>query len=266
MMKAASLIFAAGRGSRLQGFDGNKTLLPLIPGNSSFEGERPILLHILHRLPPGPKALVVNFKKDEVMKATRLLDLSYYDQPSLNGTGGALLAAKGFLEGQVCRDTIITMGDVPFVKAETYQRLALQLELKSLVVLGFHPQDKRQYGLLETEGDGVKRIIEWKYWKNYSLETQREMTICNAGIYAARRNDLLDYLELLAKRPHVVSKERNGRMVEIEEFFITDLVEMMQEGGLSVGYVLAEDENEVMGIDDLPSLQKAQRIFRDSHG
>ena len=162
-MRTASLIFTAGRGSRLKGFDGNKTLLPLIPGNPCFEGEKPILLHILHHLPPGPKALVVNFKKDEVMKATRSLDLSYYEQPTLNGTGGALLAARGFLEGQACRDAIITMGDVPFVKAETYQQLALHLESKSLVVLGFHPQDKRQYGLLETEGDGVKRIIEWKY-------------------------------------------------------------------------------------------------------
>lgn len=65
----------------------------------------------------------------------------------------------------------------------------------------------------------------------------------------------------MEKKPHKVNKERNGKMVTIEEFFITDLVELMSEAGLKVGYIVAEDETEVMGIDDLPSLLKAQEIF-----
>jgi len=43
---------------------------------------------------------------------------------------------------------------------------------------------------------------------------------------------------------------------------VTDLVEWMDQDGLRVGAVLAEDENEVMGIDDLASLQRAQQLSK----
>jgi len=80
----------------MKDFGGNKTLLPLLPKASAFDGDRTILLEILRDLPPGPKAVVVNHKKEEVIEATRGLGLTYCEQPELNGTGGALLAAKGF--------------------------------------------------------------------------------------------------------------------------------------------------------------------------
>jgi len=62
-LNTASLILAAGRGSRMEGFEGNKTLLPLVPEKSPFEGKQPILLHILNSLPVGPRAVVVNHKR-----------------------------------------------------------------------------------------------------------------------------------------------------------------------------------------------------------
>jgi len=40
-------------------------------------------------------------------------------------------------------------------------------------------------------------------------------------------------------------------------------VEYMYEGGLAVGYMIARDEEEVMGVDDASSLVKAQQIFRN---
>jgi len=260
--QTASLILAAGRGSRMTGFQGNKTLLPLIPTGSSFEGDQPILLHILNRLPPGPKAVVVSHKKEDVIRISRSRGLSYCEQPLLNGTGGALIAARKFLENLDCERLIITMGDVPLVMRTTYLKLVDGVKGHALMILGFHPLDKKQYGLLEMDEMGVKRIIEWKYWKDYPEERQRQLQICNSGIYAAGRTDLLHYLRILEKRPHTVRKERDGKMVEIEEYFITDLVELMDEDGLKVGCVVVEDETEVMGVDDLPSLIKAQEIFK----
>lgn len=262
-LKIASLILAAGKGSRMKGFDGNKTLLPLVPGQSPFEGTHPILLHILANLPPGPKALVVNHRKEEVFAATRSLGLTYCEQPALNGTGGALLAAGEFLEAADYDRIIITMGDVPFVKGATYLNLVKELKQCPFVVLGFRPEDKKQYGVLEIDANRVGRITEWKYWRSYSRERRERLEICNSGIYAARRNELIKYLHLLEKRPHTVLKERNGKEVEIEEFFITDLAELMVRDNLDVGYVLAEDEYEVMGLDDLPALMRAQGLFRE---
>lgn len=264
--KIASLILAAGRGSRIKEFDGNKTLLPLVPGRSALEGSRPILLQILNSLPCGPKAIVVNYKKEDVIEDTRDHGLTYCEQPELNGTGGALLAARPFLEKQDCNQFIITMGDVPFVRRSTYSTLVRNLKDKVLVLLGFCPKSKKQYGALETDGNQVRRIIEWNYWKTYSEKRQQGFRIFNSGIYAARKDDLLRYLMVLASMPHKVQKEIDGRMNEVEEYFITDLVDIMSSDGLPVGYVVAEDEEEVMGVDDLYALIKAQEVFRLSTG
>ena len=206
---------------------------------------------------------MINHKKEDVIEATRSLGLTYCEQPLLNGTGGAVLAARSFLELLDQDQLIITMGDVPFVRNSTYLNLLEGLDVNSLMVLGFRPMDKKQYGVLEMNGPNVSRLVEWKYWRSFSKKRREQLQICNSGIYAARKIELLKYLNILEKRPHMVAKERNGKMVEIEEFFITDLVELMSEGGLKVGYVIAEDENEVMGVDDFQSLSKAQEIFKE---
>jgi len=261
--RTASVIMAAGRGSRMEGFEGNKTLLPLSPGTSSFEGDVPILLHILKNLPSGPKAIVVHHQEHAVMDATRGLDVSYCRQPLLNGTGGALLVTKDFLGTIDCDRIIVTMGDIPLVRPDTYSRLISQLEHAHLSVLGFTPAEKKQYGVLEMAGERVLRIIEWKYWKQLPRGVRNGYTVCNSGIYAARKKTLVPYLEKMASQPHLVQKQIDGEWNEIEEFFMTDMVALMHEDGLEVGCVLAEDEWEVMGVDDFSALRKAQSVYRD---
>jgi len=258
---AASIIFAAGKGTRMAPYQGNKTLLPLVPGDSIFEGERPLLCHILEQLPHGPKAVVVHYREADIRHATRSMDLTFCEQPSMNGTGGALLAAEPFLESVQEERVLITMGDVPFVRTETYVALLHRLEAFPLVVLGFQPKDRKQYGLLVNDGPVVKEIVEWTYWRTLPTERLEKLFVCNSGIYAARRADLLPCLKRLAERPHRVVKERDGRVLEIEEFFITDLVALMAETGRKTGHVMVGDEIEVMGIDDPESLEKAQAFF-----
>ena len=245
----------------MKGFEGNKTLLPLSPGKSPFEGKHPIIHQVLKSLPPGPKAIVVNHRENDIISSTKSFNAGYFRQPQLNGTGGALIAAKSFIENMNYDRLIITMGDVPLVMPETFHGLLSALADTPLVVLGFTPDDKRSYGLLEISEGLVRGIIEWKYWKDFSIERQSRLKICNSGIYAVRKDSLIKYINVLARRPHIVSKERNGQMINIEEFFITDLIEIMHEDGLAVGYTIVEDENEVMGVDDLASLKRAQEIF-----
>jgi bifunctional N-acetylglucosamine-1-phosphate-uridyltransferase/glucosamine-1-phosphate-acetyltransferase GlmU-like protein len=206
---------------------------------------------------------VVHHKKEDIIAETRdLPGVTYCEQKSLDGTGGALLAAKSFIRAMDMDTVIITMGDVPLVVPATYDDLLSRTSECSLVVLGFEPGDKRQYGVLDIRQDRVYDIIEWAYWHDFPDEKQDAYTICNSGIYAARRRDLLAYMELLEKHPHTVRKERNGRVVDLLEYFITDIVSLMARDGLNVGYVLARDPDEVMGIDDPASLQKAQTLFK----
>jgi bifunctional UDP-N-acetylglucosamine pyrophosphorylase/glucosamine-1-phosphate N-acetyltransferase len=119
--------------------------------------------------------------------------------------------------------------------------------------------------VLDGDGARVKRIVEWKYWSAFPKEAQDRMEICNSGIYAARRKELLPYLSVLRSRPHVVSKEREGKETKLEEYFITDLVEFLDHDGKSVGCIVAEDEEEVMGVDDVSALRRAQKRFRKDY-
>jgi bifunctional UDP-N-acetylglucosamine pyrophosphorylase/glucosamine-1-phosphate N-acetyltransferase len=259
--QTASIVMAAGRGSRMQGYSGNKTLLPLDPDGDPFHGSIPILSHILVHLPPGPKALVVHHRAKEVQGATGADRLSYFRQPLLNGTGGAILAARSFVESTPCEQVLITMGDVPFISMETYQRLVSSLATATMTVLGFCPDDRKQYGLLETAGARVERITEWKYWRDYDPHRLQGLKVCNAGIYAVRKKALPHYLSLLAQRPQTVIKTIDGVETAIEEYFITDLVEYMNADGLLVEWVETTHPDEAMGVDDVQSLRKAQSLY-----
>ncbi|MBC7357692.1 MAG: NTP transferase domain-containing protein [Desulfacinum sp.] len=260
--QVASIVFAAGKGSRMKGYDGNKTLLPLLaPTATPYEGTRPLLMEVLDNLPPGPKAIVVHHRADDVRRATAALSCSYWFQPETNGTGGALLAARPFLESVDQDRMIITMGDVPLIRPETYGQLLDGLGKNHLAVLAFAPRDPAQYGKLEVEGPRVLRIVEWKYWSREQDPLRRaRLRLCNAGVYAARRGPLLECLEELEKTPHTVEKERDGRWVTIQEYFLTDLVEIMNRRGYTVGYCPAEEE-EVLGVDTPESLRRAQALY-----
>jgi bifunctional N-acetylglucosamine-1-phosphate-uridyltransferase/glucosamine-1-phosphate-acetyltransferase GlmU-like protein len=261
----ASVIFAAGKGSRMVGYSGNKTLLPLVPGRSTYEGEHPLLMEVLRNLPHGPKGIVVNHCAGDVMKATQEIGASYLDQPQTNGTGGALLAARSFLESVSEDYVVITMGDVPLIRPDSYRRLVGELEANVFAVLAFAPRDRAQYGMLEMDEGRVLRITEWKYWHAYSPERQAALRFCNAGVYAARRIVLLEYMSRLARGPHHVQKKRGDQWVTIEEFFLTDLIELMSNDRLDIGVIIAPEE-EVMGVDTPEALERAQTLFRRTGG
>mgnify|MGYP001370119256 CR=1 FL=1 len=260
----ASVVFAAGKGSRMTGYDGNKTLLPLTPtGPSPYEGDRPMLLEVLKNLPPGPKGVVVHYRAEDVRRATEGSNVTHLYQEVTNGTGGALLAARPFIESVPHGGTIVTMGDVPLIRSSTYLEIARRLDVCDFVILAFSPDDRAQYGMLVMAGDRVSAIVEWKYWSTWPVERQAELRFCNAGVYAARRELLLSYLGRLAAHPHRVRKLRGGQVVTIEEYFLTDLVEWMNADGLSIGVVTAPEE-EVMGVDTPEALHRAQERFATS--
>ncbi len=247
------------------GYAGNKTLLPLIRGTSAYDGEHPLLHEVLTNLPPGPVGIVVHHCAADVEMATQDFAVAHIPQPVTNGTGGALLAARSFLETVRQDAVIITMGDVPLIRRTTYAKLLRMLDERELVILAFEPSDRAHYGMLEMDGERVLRIVEWKYWHTYSPAQKAGLRFCNAGVYAARRSTLLTYLDRLAHQPHVVQKQQGDEWVTIKEYFLTDLVELMSTDGLPVGWVLAP-EDEVTGVDTPEALQVVQKHYLEKSG
>ncbi len=263
-MNAASIVLAAGRGTRMIGFNGNKTVLPLIPFSreNPYEGDRPLIVEILSQLPSGPKSIVVHHDAETVKTATRNFDVEYVFQPELNGTGGAILSARTFIKSVKVPIILITMGDVALVRKATYEKLVESVSSRgrSGALVVFKPRQKAKYGCVITEHNCVKNIIEWQYWSKLPVDEQNRLELCNAGIYAFDKLHLLSYLKKLSNNPHVVEKTINGKIVKLKEFFLTDLIKMMAEDNLCIGYVEAS-EDEVMGIDTPESLRKAQNIY-----
>ncbi len=258
----ASIVLAAGKGSRMTGYRGNKTLLPLVPDGDPYRGGRPLLIEVLQNLPPGPKAIVVNHCAQAVREATAHLPVSYIDQPVTNGTGGAVLAALPFLQQTPCERVIITMGDVPLIRPGTYRRLSERLSDHAFAVLAFEPRDKAQYGLLELEREQVTGIVEWKYWRDFPPARRNRLRYCNAGVYAAHRPLLLEFLHILQDQPHRVEKQRDGKWVTIDEYFLTDLVVLLNDAGHRITMVPTSEE-EVTGVDTPAALKRVQQRYQE---
>lgn len=261
----ASIIFAAGKGTRMTGYGGNKTLLPLIPGESPYEGERPLITEVLNNLPDGPRAIVVNHMEDDVRATAAGPGVSFFRQPVTNGTGGALLATRPFLESTGADRIVITMGDVPLIRRATYERLLDLLSSCDLAVLGAECRDRAQYGMVEMEGARVTDVVEWKYWKDFPSERQNGLKYCNAGVYASWKSTLLAYMDRMALLPHKVRKLCNGEWVIISEYFLTDIAGMMNRDGLTVG-MAAVSEDETIGVDSPESLEIVQREYAKMKG
>ena len=262
MSTVASIIFAAGRGTRMTGYSGNKTLLPLVAGKSLYEGSHPLIMEVLDNLPEGPRGIVVNHCAQEVRNGAKGPGIHFITQPETNGTGGALLAARSFIDSCSADCVIITMGDVPLIRSTTYAKLLERLDSCAMALLGFDCPDRGQYGMIEMEGEKISGIVEWKYWKDFSPERLEKLKYCNAGVYAAKRNILLGCMDRMEQRPHVVKKQRDGEWINIKEYFLTDLAEMMNEDGLELGMVRAPAE-EVTGVDTPESLQTVQRLYAE---
>jgi bifunctional N-acetylglucosamine-1-phosphate-uridyltransferase/glucosamine-1-phosphate-acetyltransferase GlmU-like protein len=198
-----------------------------------------------------------------VRKATEAPGITFIPQPVANGTGGALLAARVFVDSVDSDHVIVTMGDVPLIRSATYDKLLGMLRSCDMALLAFEPKQRAQYGMLEMEGEVVARIVEWKYWSQFPGERQQKLRYCNAGVYAAKRKILLKYMGNLENKPQEVRKERDGQWITINEYFLTDLAEMMHMDGLIVGMAVAS-EDEVTGVDTPESLETVQKIYAEN--
>ena len=85
------------------------------------------------------------------------LEYHFIAQPETNGTGGALLAARSFIDSCCADSVIITMGDVPLIRSATYMKLLDRLTGCDLALLGFECRDRAQYGMIEMDGEKISR-------------------------------------------------------------------------------------------------------------
>jgi bifunctional UDP-N-acetylglucosamine pyrophosphorylase/glucosamine-1-phosphate N-acetyltransferase len=164
------------------------------------------------------------------------------------GTGHAVACARDELTG-FRGDVLILCGDTPLLTASTLKQLVQTHQTGNSVVTVLTATMKNPYGygrVVRGPNLEVLRIVEQKD------ATPDELNIneINSVIYCMQSEFLFSNISSLASN--------NAQ----NEYYLTDLIAMAVERGLACHAVLAEDTDEIMGVNDRVQLASASRILR----
>ncbi|MBA3910996.1 MAG: bifunctional N-acetylglucosamine-1-phosphate uridyltransferase/glucosamine-1-phosphate acetyltransferase [Rhodobacter sp.] len=239
-MQVSVIVLAAGQGTRM-----NSDLPKVLHQMAAA----PLLHHALttaRNLDPARIVTVTGHGGEAVAAAATAFDETVetvLQDPQL-GTAHAVAQAAPFLahaEGEA----IVLYADTPLIREETLRAMLAARGQHAVVVLGFHARDPGRYGRLITEGSNLLAIREFK---DASLD-ERAITLCNSGVICAEAKTLFSLIADV--------KAANA----VQEYYLTDIVELARARGLSAGVVLC-DEAETLGVNTRAQLAEAEAAFQ----
>ncbi len=237
----AAVIMAAGKGTRMMS---NKSKLV----HKIYDKE------IVKRVAELAKSIglddvvvVVGHMREQV-QAVLGDNVNYAIQEELLGTGHAVMQAQKMLEGKQGK-VVVLNGDVPIIRKETILNLiSKSIKNKEYATLLTAIYDNPTgYGrIIRDEGGNIKAIVEEKDANMF----EREIKEINSGIYCF---DIVELLEAL----------KDLKMNNVQgEYYITDVVKIMNDKGLKTGAVIVEDNTEILGVNDRQQLELLTRVLR----
>ena len=190
---------------------------------------------------------VVGHKRDDVQKV--LGDsVKYAYQEELLGTGHTAMQAIPYLKGKKGK-VVVLYGDVPLVRPETIKKLIAKsiAEKESATILTALYNNPTGYGRVVRDASGnVKAIVEEKD----ATDEEKAITEINGGIYC------FDIEELILALEKITRNNAQG------EYYLTDVIKIMNEKGLKTGAIIVEDNTEILGVNDRAQLEMLTRILR----
>lgn len=163
------------------------------------------------------------------------------------GTGDALEMAYTALKGQA-QNVLVQFADAPLVRLETVKRqMEIHLaESNRMTALSAKYTGDGDLGRVKRDADGrMAAIVE-------SVETQEgidEPTEVNGGVYCFDGEWLWENLGFIKPSP-------SGEM------YLTALAEIGAKSGVAVDAVLADDSEDLMGVNDRRQLARAEAVQR----
>ncbi len=237
------VILAAGLGTRMKSRKakvlhraGGKTLVEHVVGTA------------LQVTPAERIFVVVGHQADEVRKTLGGQGVRFIEQREQRGTGHALLVGRDMLS-PLGGYLVILNGDGPLLRAETLQGLIAQAGSTGAagVLLTAVMEDPSGYGRIIRDARGrVTAIVEHKAATSEQLAV-REV---NMGFYCFRA----DHFWRLAGEIRADNAAR--------EYYLTDMVEILNRAGEFVEAIQVEDAREVLGINNRLELAEVDRVFR----
>lgn len=240
-MKLHAIILAAGKGSRMKSSI-PKVLHPI--------AGRPMLHWVLetaNTLAPEQVNLVLGHGRAEIEQSLAGVAESAHVvlQADQLGTGHAVnLAMEHIGDDSI---SLVLYGDVPLITGQTLRRCVDAARQQGLGVVTANVADPAELGRILRNAQGaIESIVEYKD----ASDQQRAISEINSGILAAPTTLLRGWLKHL--------KTDNSQ----SEYYLTDVIAMAVADQVPVIGIVAEDETEVLGINDRVQLAQAERIFQ----
>ena len=233
------VVLAAGQGTRMKS-DLPKVLHPL--------AGRPLLGHVIATagaLSPARTHVVYGHGGERVLTRFPDANVSWVEQAERLGTGHAVMQAMPGVDDDAV--VLVLYGDVPLVPADLLQPLVAAATTGALAILTVELANPKGYGrILRNEQGAVLGIVEEKD----ANDAQRGIREGNTGILAAPANRLRAWLAAL--------KNSNAQ----GEYYLTDVVAMAVAENLPVIAHCAQDEDDVLGVNDKLQLAHLERVYQ----
>lgn len=241
-MKITSVVLAAGKGTRMHS-DKPKVLQTLLC--------EPMLHYVYAALEPlqGDVLTVVGHGAELVEAKFPEMKGRFVLQSAQLGTGHALQVSWDAVAKTEATHCLVINGDTPLVTVDALERLVAAAGNCDLAFMTITPKDAAQFGrVVRDEDRKVAAIVEAK---DYDVTRHGSVTgEVNAGIYllkVATMGPLLDAL---------TNENMSG------EYYVTDLVELAVQRGLTVEGVQCGDDISLMGINSPRELVRAENALR----
>jgi bifunctional UDP-N-acetylglucosamine pyrophosphorylase/glucosamine-1-phosphate N-acetyltransferase len=239
-MNIALIILAAGKGTRMQ------SELPKVLHKVAGA---PMLIHAMRAgraLEPKRTIIVAGHGFEAVSAAARAEDpeVEIVRQEAQLGTGHAVDQARAALD-DFDGTVIVLYGDCPLIQPRTLEELTATLSTAAVSVLGFEAENPARYGRLITDGDRLKRIVEFKD----ATPAERAVRLCNSGVMAASAGLLFDLLS------EIDANNASG------ELYLTDVIGKAVARGLSCTAIRCA-ERETLGVNSRVELMQAEKEFQ----
>jgi len=237
-LNTSIVILAAGQGKRMNSAK-PKVLQPL--------AGQPLLRHVIgcsQAIGADDICIVYGHGGDEVQAAFEGEQLRWALQAEQHGTGHAVQQAMP--ETPDANRVVILFGDVPLLTPATIRHLLASCAADEVAVLTVEMDDPHGYGRIVRKDGAIVRNVE----ERDASDEEKALTEINTGVMCCPASRLKNWLNQL--------KNDNSQ----GEYYLTDVLGMAVRDGVVVHGIKADNQVEVMGINDKKQLAEAERALQ----